>query len=233
MIVAFYPGAGGNRYLQMLQGHDWTQSKVSYDKSNPEQIYSYRYLIDQVPRPGAECTLTHCMNGIKIAKDLEDSHIVFIHSNMQQSLRREWILHGHRRFVGKQIKNSVSRLEHYQAFRDTAWPDIQTIEQLDNLPYEILKEVNADYKNINNQTNAVPGMLAQLTQHYIDQINSAYEIITWHRDYYQRWPVDFSNATKIIDINTGTDEFCVFMRKEMSLYHSEVFDSVWDHIYNE
>lgn len=233
MIIAFYPGAGGNRYLKMSQGHHWTEPNISYDKSNPEQMYRYRYLIEQVPQPSAEYTLTHCMNSNKIAEELGDHHTVFIHSNMQQSLRREWILHGHQRFVEKQIKSSVSRLEHYQAFRDAAWPNIQTIEQLNNLPLEILKEVNADYDKINNQTGAVPGILAQLTQQYIDQINSAYEIISWHRDYYQRWPVDFSNAAKVVDIDTSTDEFCVFMRKELSLYQSEVFDSVWDRIYNE
>jgi hypothetical protein len=233
MIIAFYPGAGGNRYLQMLQGRAWTRPKVSYDNTNPGQILSLRYLLGSVPAATTNYTLTHCMNYNKIVNTLHDSDTVFIHSDLQQSLRREWMLHGHQHFLEKQVNHSVSRLEHYCAFQEPAWPKINRVDQLDNLPQKILQEVNADYEKITNRANDAPSLLAQLTQQYIDQINSAYEIISWHKEYYQQWPMDVSNATTVVNINTDNDEFSTFMRQELSLYCSEVFDSVWEHIYND
>jgi len=61
MIIAFYPGAGGNRYLQRLLGNDWTQPDTSYDLKTT-QLFSHRYLLDHVPQTDSPHILTHCMN---------------------------------------------------------------------------------------------------------------------------------------------------------------------------
>jgi hypothetical protein len=128
-------------------------------------------------------------------------------------------------------KKSVSRLEHYVAFKAPAWPNIDSEDQIDQLPENIKQEVQSDYaKVVNNTIQTVPGKLVQLTQNTIDKINSAYEIIQWHRDYYNQYPVDFSGAEQVIDIDAECNEFGVLMQTELDRYQSEIFNQVWDTI---
>lgn len=229
MIIAFYPGAGGNRYLQRLLGNDWTQPHTSYDPINTNQQYAHRYLLDHVPQTESQYILTHCMNSQKIQQTFPGHAIVFIKSNLQISLQREWTLHGHQRFQDRKIKNTVSRLEHYMAFRAPSWPNIDAEYQIDQLPKNIKQEVEIDYvKVVNNTVHTVPGILAQLTQNTIDKINSAYEIIQWHLDYYNKYPVDFFGAEQVIDIDADNGEFGVLMQTELDRYQSEIFNQVWD-----
>jgi hypothetical protein len=173
------------------------------------------------------------MNSQQIAKVFPGQSITFIKSDLQSSLRREWILHGHKRFVDLQIQNDVSRLLHYQAIKDPAWPEINCTEQLDQLPAHILGEVQADYSKVINQNIDVPDLLESIAQECLDKINSAYEIISWHKNYYNNWPMDFSQAEHVIDIDQGQDDFCVFMAQELDLYRSDIFDMVWKVVYNE
>ena len=230
MIIAFYPGAGGNRYLQRLLGNDWTQPNTSYDLKTT-QLYAHRYLLDPVPQTESQCILTHCMNSQKIQQTFPGHAMVFIKSNLRISLQREWALHGHQRFQDRKIKNTVSRLEHYMAFRAPAWPDIVSEDQIDQLPENIKQEVHADYdKVVNDTVIPVPSVLSQLTRNTVDKINSAYEIIQWHLDYYNKYPVDFSEAEQVIDIDANGNEFCQLMQTELSRYHSEIFDQVWSTI---
>lgn len=231
MIIAFYPGAGGNRYLQRLLGNDWSQPHTSYDPVNTTQQYLHRYLLDHVPQTDSQHILTHCMNSQKIQQTFPGHAIVFIKSDLQASLQREWALHGHQRFLDRTTKNSVSRLQHYIAFKAPAWPDILSEDQIDQLPANIKQEVEIDYiKVVNNTVHTVPGILAQLTQNTIHKINSAYEIIQWHLDYYDQYPVDFTCAEQVIDIDAGNNEFGVLMQTELNRYHSEIFNQVWDTI---
>ena len=230
MVIAYYPGAGGNRYIQMLLGNSWTKSNVSYDYTNPGHEYKYKYLLGANPEPKSGYTLTHCMNCKKIIDQLQCSNITVIKTDLQQSLRREWLLHGHKNYLNQKINSTLNRVEHYQAFKDSNWPDVDTVDQLNQLPYYILDEVNNDYKKITSFD--VPSVLEQLTQEYIDKINSAYETIVWHRDYYEKFPVDFTGAGTVIDVDSGNDKFSVVMRQELSGYQCKVFDSVWDKVYN-
>jgi len=125
----------------------------------------------------------------------------------------------------------VSRLEHYVAFKEFAWPDIVSEDQIDQLPENIKQEVRADYDKVVSDTVVlVPSALTQLTRNTVDKINSAYEIIQWHLDYYDKYPVDFSVAEQVIDIDTDGNEFCQLMQTELSRYHSEIFDQVWSTI---
>lgn len=231
MIIAFYPGAGGNRYLQRLLGNEWTNPHTSYDLITTGQLYSHRYLLDHVPPTKSQHILTHCMNCQKIQQTFPGHSVVFIKSNLQISLQREWALHGHQRFQDRKIKNTVSRLEHYMAFRAPAWPKIDTEDQIDQLPEIIKQEVYADYDKVVNDTVVpVPSVLSQLTRNTVDKINSAYEIIQWHLDYYNKYPVDFSGAEQVIDIDADDNEFCQLMQTELSRYHSEIFNQVWSTI---
>ena len=230
MIIAFYPGAGGNRYLQRLLDNDWTQPNTSYDLKTT-QLYAHRYLLDPVPQTESQYILTHCMNSQKIQQAFPGHAMVFIKSNLQISLQREWALHGHQRFQDRKIKNTVSRLEHYMAFRAPAWPDIVSEDQIDQLPENIKQEVHADYDKVVSDTVVpVPSVLSQLTRNTVDKINSAYEIIQWHLDYYNKYPVDFSGAEQVIDIDADGNDFCQLMQTELSRYHSEIFDQVWSTI---
>jgi hypothetical protein len=171
------------------------------------------------------------MNSQKIQDTFPGHSVVFIKSNLQISLQREWALHGHQRFQDQKIKNTVSRLEHYMAFRAPAWPKIDTEDQIDQLPENIKQEVYADYDKVVNDTVVpVPSVLSQLTRNTVDKINSAYEIIQWHLDYYNKYPVDFSGAEQVIDIDADGNEFCQLMQTELSRYHSEIFNQVWSTI---
>jgi hypothetical protein len=231
MIIAFYPGAGGNRYLQKLLGNGWAKPHRSYDLANAEQRYEHRYLIDSTKHPASQYTLTHCMNSKRIQQVFPGVPIVFINSGLQASLQREWVLHGHQRFVNKNTAGTVPRLSHYVAIKDPQWPELDSEDQLDTLPLDILQEVKNDYtKVINASADDVPGVLLQLTRNIIGKINSAYEIITWHQQYYQTYPVDFSAATQIINIDTDDNEFSLVMKKEINLYQSEIFNDVWSKI---
>jgi hypothetical protein len=230
MIIAFYPGAGGNRYRQMLLGNDWDKSNVSYDNTNLDQMFANRYLLNESFNNNAEHILTHCMNRTLINQLFPDRDIVFIKSDLQQSLRREWMLEGHKRFMIKRTKNNVSRLEHYCIIKDPSWPVVSTIEELDQLPDKILKEVLIDYNKIINDEVDVPEQLTRLTHTVINKINSAYEIIKWHLDYYQQYPVEFSLKDQIIDIDHSDHKFSALMKQELNLYQSEIFDQVWHEI---
>jgi hypothetical protein len=142
------------------------------------------------------------------------------------------MLHGHKLFTDKRIKNTVPRLEHYNAIKDPQWPILYTEDQIDQLPNDILQEVIINYKKITNPRLDVPENLLGLTQNLIDKINSAYEIISWHFDYYQKVPLDFAHVEKVIDITAGEDEFSLLMQQELRLYPSEIFDQVWDVVAN-
>lgn len=230
MIIAFFPGGGGNRYLQRMLGKDWTLPGQSYDQYVAGQLYEHRYLLDYIPKKiNGQPTLTHCMNSAKIKQIFPGEPIVFIKSDLKQSLQREWALHGHERFKAKHIKHMVSRLEHYAAIRDHSWPVIESEDGLAQLPIEIQQEVNNDYdKVINGVVHNVPGVLTKLTQNIVDQVNSAYEIITWHQDYYEKYPVDFAAAYDVVDIDTCDLDFGLIMQQEFSRYHSEIFQQVWN-----
>jgi hypothetical protein len=231
MVIAFFPGGGGNRYLQMLMGNEWQQLGVSYDFKNHDQQFDYRYLLDDVSEADSKYILTHCMNSARLLDLFPNRKIIFIRSDLKQSLKREWMLHGHKRFLKKQI-NAIPRLEHYRAIKSPDWPEITEIAQMELLPQNVLQEIDNDYKKLNENAADVPGILGQLTKECTDEINSAYEIIRWHRDYYQNLKVDFSAATKIVDLVTvdPANDFSLVMTKELVLYQSTIFDRVWNKI---
>jgi len=230
MIVSFYPGAGGNRYIQYVLGRNWDDQRVSYDYAY-FQYSEHRYLLADIPAVN-EFTLTHSVNSSQINKALPDDLIVFIKADLQKSLRRAWILHGHDRYMRTVSDLSFFRLEHYKSFKDDAWPDATNIKMLDALPSYIINEVNKNFDEIKSTLMATsPDKIDLLKKDCMYQIDSAAEIIKWHKKYYDMHPEDFSRASEIIDIENDTSEFAQLMKSELGLYHSEIFDKVWLTIY--
>lgn len=229
MIIAFYPGAGGNRYLRMLQNLDWKDSNQIFDLKN-NQEYKYRYLFEDtdIVVDNSEYILTHCLNAPHILKNFPNHDILFIIGNFKKCLQREWVLAGHNRYINKQINDDVSRIDHYYAIKDATWPDCYTIADINNLPKVILNEVNKKFKDlvkINLQNN----ILAELEKDALSKVNSSYESIMWHKNYYLQYPMDFG-CYDVIDISVNSSEFAGIMRQELDLYQSEIFNKSWDKI---
>ena len=210
---------------------EWQKFNISYDNTN-RQEFLFRYLIedtivDDQPYP---YILTHCCNSSLIKKFFPNRPIVFIKSDFAKSLKREWILAGHERFVKKQTKINCdqTRLEHYRAVKDPEWPEIDDISLIDSLPSDIQVEISKDYEktfNINN--NESVNALQALKQTCENKIDSCYETIKWHLEYYSKYPVDFSQGDLMIDIDNGIDNFSLLMKQELDFYSSEIFDMVW------
>lgn len=230
MIVSFYPGGGGNRYIQYILGNNWNDHQVSYDGTNNQQ-FDHRYLLSNIPAP-ADITLTHSVNSTQIKQLFPDNSIVCIKTDLQQSLRREWMLHGHKRYVQKTTKIELDRLEHYNNFKDSLWPDVSDISMLDDLPAYIIDEVVNDYNKITSKLITPPvDKIDELKKDYTLQIESSTDIIKWHQEYYKMYPTDFSQVSEIIDVENDNTEFARFMKLELSMYHSEIFDKIWSIVY--
>jgi hypothetical protein len=227
MVIAFYPGAGGNRYLRMLQGLEWQQSRQSYDLYVKGQLFKTRYLLDDIEYPTQDYVLTHCMNETHIKKKIPGHKICFIVGNLKQCLQREWELHGHDRYV-KNLTIHKNRLEHYNAFKDATWPICNSVEEIDNLPTSILEEIIQDYNNVSSNIVSNTCVLTALTQNFINKVNSAYDTINWHKEYYTRYPIECMSDANVININTDDDVFSATIRQELMQYKSDVFDEVWN-----
>lgn len=228
MIIAFYPGAGGNRYLLKIIGKEWDNLGISYDNQVVGQQFLHRYLLEsKILETNSEYILTHCMNISHIQKKFPDHNICFIVGDLKQCLQREWALCGHDRYVKKTVMN-LDRLEHYIAFKDPDWPVCNTAEEINNLPTNILKEIEQDFNNIPGNVVSNTSVLKTLEQKFINKVNSAYDTIKWHKEYYSRYPVEYTSAVNVVNINTDNNIFSATMRQELSQYKNDVFDEVWN-----
>ena len=230
MIIAFYPGAGGNRYQRMMQNLQWQQPNITYDAVNTGQDFNNRYLFGDAVNTAQDFILTHCLNKTHLQNKIPGHDIVFIVGNIKACLQREWCLAGHHRYIKKHTVMDLHRLDHYNAIKDVAWPMCVNFDDLDNLPKHILQEVDQDYKKIVKQQQPATDVLSMLETAAIDKVNSSYEIIKWHNEYYSTYPVEFSNKDTVIDIGTGTDDFSITMQHELNLYASEIFNDVWNKV---
>jgi len=228
MIIAYYPGAGGNRYQRMIQHLKWQKSNTTYDTVNPEHDSNNRYLFNDVVDTDQDFILTHCLNKTYLQNKIPGHDIVFIVGNLKTCLQREWCLSGHNHYIKKQTTQALHRLDHYNAIKDQAWPVCVSLDELDNLPKHILQEVDQDYKKIVKQQQPATDILSMLETAAINKVNSCYESIKWHTEYYSTYPVEFSSKDTVIDIRTGTDDFSITMQHELSLYNSEIFNDVWN-----
>jgi hypothetical protein len=110
MIIAFYPGAGGNRYYHYLLGTTDFAAHTTYDHLLKNQRPEYRYLTADQDLPDQDLILTHCVN-TPLLKQLFPGHkITIIKSNLTNSLQRAWYLEEQHR-----DKDMPDLLEHAKA----------------------------------------------------------------------------------------------------------------------
>jgi hypothetical protein len=231
MIIAFYPGAGGNRYLRMLENKEWESFNKFYDFSVHGQSLANRYLLEDVrDTDQPHIILTHCLNATRLKTMFPDRNIVFIIGDFKSCLRREWAVAGHSRFVKLEESKKINfdRLQHYNSFKDQLWPNCNTSEEIDQLPKTILAEISSDYSTIVKETSTE---LDKVKKNILSKVDSSFENISWHKNYYEQYPVEIDAESEVIEISSGSDKFCQVMRQELSSYHSEIFDQVWHNIY--
>jgi len=94
MIIAFYPGAGGNRLYHYLNGQREFVPHKTYDDSLSSQKPEYRHLTnDTIGLPNQELILTHCVNVPLIQKHFPGHlEIIVLTADLNLCLRREWEL---------------------------------------------------------------------------------------------------------------------------------------------
>jgi organic radical activating enzyme len=112
MIIAFYPGAGGNRLYHYLRGkRDFFQG-TTYDHLLKNQSFEYRYLTNNtVGLPDQDLILTHCVNVPLLTKHFPNHReIIVIVGDLNLCLRREWTLKDQYR-----DKNFTNKLDHASA----------------------------------------------------------------------------------------------------------------------
>jgi len=227
LVISFYPGGGGNRYYLYTKGRKDFLPKKTYDDLVQNQPFEYRYITRDSLLHDLPVVLTHCVNTSILKKNFPEHEIIVIKTDLKESLLREWKIDGHDRYINKmlKLKNDLSVLEHYNSIKDNSWPSIDRVEDLSKLSSKIQKEVFEDrQKHICNETR---DPVAILKKEIIEEIESAYETIAWHQQYYRLTPLDLSVANTIIDIDDETNDFCVMMRKEVKSFHSDIFDRAW------
>ena len=101
-IIAFYPGAGGNRYMLKQQGQQQFNSGKIYDDQLLNQDPKFRYLDSDSDLSNApDVILTHCMNSVLLKSLFPDRNIVMIVTDRwHDCLRRSWNLSERKRDRG-------------------------------------------------------------------------------------------------------------------------------------
>lgn len=94
MVIAFYPGAGGNRFYQSLTNPDcsFDLNKI-YDYDNPYQYYPNRYPGRIEGHVDSPVIFTHCMNYELITKTWPNhTQGYMLEIDFYKSLKRQWYL---------------------------------------------------------------------------------------------------------------------------------------------
>lgn len=198
-IIAFYPGGGGNRYLRKLLGEEYSTLGIAYDNKFKNQTFEHRYLLGNIPPPTTDVVLTHCMNVNRIREVFNPGQILVIKTDLFKSLRREWILNGHKLY-NKQYTESKEKkiVELYNAIKTDSWPMCNT--------YKEFSELDAKYQT---------EVLAKIVEVPIE-LHSAWATITWHREYYKE--VDITGTTEVDDV-----EFLQVIETELDSYQHPIF----------
>lgn len=230
MIIGYCPGAGGNRLYRALKGFEYSTPGLAYDRTMSILEYQDRYpaSIDH-PQTKKADILTHCMNTTLLKNIWPGREIYIIMADEQACLRREWMLRGHERYLAKQKQEQEWSLkrELYDAIKDASWPAINHSSDIDNLPSTIQHEFQGKWQQMSSVALSPE---QKLRKKYDQMIDSSIATILWHKDYYQRVPVDTTFADHVIDLS-GTDSFEVSMKEELSLYDDQLFDDCWNLIY--
>ena len=87
MIIGFYPGLGGSRYLLYLRGKKEFESNIAYDKLIKERDPATRYLANEtVGLPNKDIILTHCVNVPMIKKHFPGHQVTIICGPLKEGL---------------------------------------------------------------------------------------------------------------------------------------------------
>ena len=201
-VVAFYPGGGGNRYRRLLEGKSFSEPNRVYDDLFKDQSFVNRYLTRAPDVTGQRFVLTHCLNYSHIVQQLNPSQVFVILTDFKKSLLREWKLNGFSLYQNRVVEDQPQQLINtYNAIKDPGWPDIDGV-----VPDQYMEEV-----------------VAKLQEFKInDTLDSAWETIKWHHEYYKQYPIEVGHATVVSD-----RAFNTVMDQELNSYHSDVFDFCW------
>ena len=203
IVISFYPGGGGNRYLRKLQGAEYKTTGITYDDTFKDQLFAYRYLTESVPPVSTEIVLTHCMDYERIESLLHPEQIFVIQTDLHKSLRREWVLNGHELYsqnYNEAHDNVIVEL--YNAIKTDAWPLCSNYQE-----FVILPDL---YKN---------EVLVKLVD-VPKKVESAWATITWHVNYYKTSNIGL--ATIVTD-----NEFMNVINNELDNYTNDIFDFCW------
>lgn len=219
MVVGFYPGAGGNRYISYIKGQEWTTLGTIYDLKSGGTVQGCEPYLDsteQIPVVNTtDYVVTHSVNSKRISECFPGHKIVLLRADLKSSLRREWSLKGKNDNVQSNPNYEQNIIDCYNAIRADSWPVVDSFDQYQQAPEYIKQEVVAEFsKNLK--------LNAERNQY----LNSAYTTICWHHEFYNRYPYDDSCA-EVINIDSST-EFGLIMRKELDLYKdNELFNFAW------
>lgn len=137
------------------------------------------------------------------------------------------MLRGHDRYCSKVDSNKIDKIDLYYAIKDASWPLINGEQDIALLSSHIRQEFDLAYSQIKDQMlDTRIDICGILKQEYARRIDSACAQIQWHKDYYESYPLDLDFCDTMIDINDD-NEFSQYMKQELSLYCSEIFDRCW------
>ena len=219
MIIGYYPGAGGNRYLNYVQGKDFAGTGA-YDDKTTGVFNRGRYLVDgETLIHNNKTSLLHCVNYSKIHEFFpEETDIVIIKTDLKTSLSREWSIKGKNKPMFYP-DDTQFLIELYNNIRDSSWPDVDTEFDINELPQYIQQELSAEIQKNRAYID---------TQGTFNYLNAAYTSICWHNDLYQRWPFEAGSA-QVIDIANDSSEFAQVIQRELEQHqHNELFNFAWD-----
>lgn len=212
MVVGFYPGAGGHRYCLSLNQQEYQTPNAIYDLAPTDANNRYTTWDSVSNHRGP--TTTHCVNA-PVMKNAYQHHdeFVIIKADLKKCLHREYQLIGIQRYNTNLVSESTDSfiLEHYQAVRDSTWPECSTVAQYEKLDLDIRKEVEYNRNQISNNVNFL----------------AAEATINFHLTYYAKYPIETYGAT-VVDIDNDDTEFCATMRQELATPCDDAFESAWE-----
>lgn len=149
-VIAYYPGAGGNRYLRYTLGQEYNTLKRAYDEEILDQMPGHRYLISgQIESTSNNVVLTHCLNHQRIREVFGNAKLTLIVSDFKSCLRREWALNGHNHYL-KMTEKFNSTDDSYNEFPElkSAWATIEYHSKYyETYPFNIM-ESGAMYSKV-------------------------------------------------------------------------------------
>lgn len=93
-VICYYPGSGGNRLKNKMQGKEYQTSNVIYDNNDfkDPNKKKFKYLINEskFEKDSTKIILTHCMDLTLVRSIFPNREIIQIVSDYKKSLRRQW-----------------------------------------------------------------------------------------------------------------------------------------------